>query len=72
MTAYFDEHGDGLPAQRRLDGDPAQVRVVPGAAAVENTDFLQAVTLLTTRKRNLADTAAGRRRSPPSARTCSS
>jgi hypothetical protein len=54
---HFDEHGtdfrlndDWVMSQRLFAGQPT-------LAGLENTDFLQAVTLLATRKRNLADTS---------------
>lgn len=54
---HFDEHGtdfrlndDWLATQRHFAAQPT-------LAGLENTDFLQAVTLLATRKRNLADTS---------------
>ncbi|GAA1142522.1 GmrSD restriction endonuclease domain-containing protein [Ornithinicoccus hortensis] len=56
--AYYDEHGtdfrlndDWLETQQKFSSHPV-------LAGLENTDFLQAVTLLATRKRNLADTSA--------------
>jgi hypothetical protein len=57
---HFDEHGtdfrlndDWVATQRRFAGQPT-------LAGLENTDLLQAVTLLATRKRNLADTSSKR------------
>jgi hypothetical protein len=54
---HFDEHGtdfrlndDWVKTQRLLTDQPT-------LAGLENTDFLQAITLLATRKRNLADTS---------------
>lgn len=56
--AYFDEHGTDF----RLNDDWTETKgkfaSYPVLANLENTDFLQAVTLLTTRKRNLAHTGA--------------
>lgn len=55
---HFDEHGVDF----RLNDDWQKTRQLFSErgvlAGLENTDFLQAVTLLTTRKRNLADTSA--------------
>lgn len=57
-AAYFQQHGtdfrlndDWRETQSRLDPYPV-------LAGLENTDFLQAVTLLATRKRNLADASS--------------
>lgn len=64
LTAVF--AGDADHYQRtgedfRLNDDWKNTQLkwsaYPVLAAVENTDFLQAVTMLTTRKRNLADTS---------------
>lgn len=53
---YFDEHGTSF----RLNDDWKLTQEILGShpvlSGLENTDFLQAVTLLTTRKRNLAHT----------------
>lgn len=53
--AYFDEHGTDF----RLNDDWKETQTkfasYPVLAGLENTDFLQGVTLLATRKRNLAD-----------------
>lgn len=55
---YFAEHGTDF----RLNDDWQETRRRfqdhPTLSLIENTDFLQAVTLLTTRERNLADTSA--------------
>lgn len=55
---HFEEHGVDF----RLNDDWQKTRELFAERGVlsglENTDFLQAVTLLTTRKRNLADTSA--------------
>lgn len=55
---HFDEHGVDF----RLNDDWQKTRETFAErgvlAGLENTDFLQAVTLLATRKRNLADTSA--------------
>jgi len=54
---HFDEHGTDF----RLNDDWVKTqKIIAGQktlAGLENTDFLQAVTLLATRKRNLADTS---------------
>jgi hypothetical protein len=55
---HYDAHGTDF----RLNDNWHQTQELfadhPVLAVIENTDFLQAVTLLTTRKRNLADTSA--------------
>lgn len=55
---HYDEHGTDF----RLNDDWQKTQEIfadrPILAGLENTDFLQAVTLLATRKRNLADTSA--------------
>jgi hypothetical protein len=55
---HYDAHGTDF----RLNDDWHRTQELfadhPVLAVLENTDFLQAVTLLTTRKRNLADTSA--------------
>lgn len=57
---FFDEHGTDF----RLNDDwkltQQDFASHPVLSSLENTDFLQAVTLLTTRKRNLAHTGARR------------
>jgi hypothetical protein len=54
---HFEEHGTDF----RLNDDWVETQKLfagqPTLAGVENTDFLQAVSLLATRKRNLADTS---------------
>ncbi|MBK6856850.1 MAG: DUF262 domain-containing protein [Microthrixaceae bacterium] len=56
-AGYFAETGEDF----RLNDDWKETQLkwsaYPVLAAVENTDFLQAVTMLTTRKRHLADTS---------------
>lgn len=56
--AYFDAHGTDF----RLNDDWKETQIkfaaYPVLTGLENTDFLQAVTLLATRKRNLADTGS--------------
>lgn len=55
---YFEAHGTDF----RLNDDWQETKQgfseYPTLSLLENTDFLQAVTLLTTRERNLADTSA--------------
>lgn len=55
---YFEEHGTDF----RLNDDWQETKKAfgeyPTLSLLESTDFLQAVTLLTTRERNLADTSA--------------
>lgn len=55
---HFDEHGTDF----RLNDDWVKTKKLfaaqPTLAGLENTDFLQAVTLLATRKRNLADASS--------------
>src|SRR5699024_10840915 len=57
---YFEEHGVDF----RLNDDWEKTREIftsrPVLAGVESTDFLQAVTLLTTRKQNLAHNGSSR------------
>lgn len=54
---YYDEHGEDF----RLNDDWRETELkfagYPALSAVENTDFLQAVTMLTTLQRNRADTS---------------
>jgi hypothetical protein len=56
-AGYYQEIGEDF----RLNDDWKETQLkwssYPVLAAVENTDFLQAVTMLATRKRNLADTS---------------
>jgi hypothetical protein len=56
-AGYYAKTGEDF----RLNDDWKETQLkwssYPVLAAVENTDFLQAVTMLTTRKRNLADTS---------------
>ena len=56
--AYYEANGTDF----RLNDDWQETKLkfaaYPVLAAVENTDFLQAVTMLATRKRNVADTSA--------------
>jgi hypothetical protein len=55
---HFDEHGTDF----RLNDDWQKTQQIfanrPVLSGIESTDFLQALTLLATRKRNLADTSA--------------
>ncbi len=56
-AGYYEKTGEDF----RLNDDWKETQLkwssYPVLAAVENTDFLQALTMLTTRKRNLADTS---------------
>ena len=56
-AGYYEKSGEDF----RLNDDWKETQLkwssYPVLAAVENTDFLQALTMLTTRKRNLADTS---------------
>ncbi len=56
-AGYYEKSGEDF----RLNDDWKETQLkwssYPVLAAVENTDFLQAITMLTTRKRNLADTS---------------
>ena len=56
-AGYYERTGEDF----RLNDDWKETQLkwsaYPALAAVENTDFLQAVTMLTTRKRHLADTS---------------
>jgi hypothetical protein len=65
LTAMFagdKQHFDQYGTDFRLNDDWQKTQQLfadrPVLAGIESTDFLQAVTLLTTRKRNLADTSA--------------
>lgn len=68
---YFAETGEDF----RLNDDWKETQLgwsaYPVLAAVESIDFLQAVTMLTTRKRHLADTSDRPRRFPLSVKTFS-
>ena len=55
--AYYDEHGTDFRLNDDWQETIQKFAAYPVLAAVENTDFLQAVTMLATRKRNLADTS---------------
>jgi hypothetical protein len=55
--AYYDAHGTDFRLNDDWQETVSKFAAHPVLAAVENTDFLQAVTLLATRKRNLADTS---------------
>ena len=64
LTAVFAgdaDHYDKTGGDFRLNDDWRETQLkwssYPVLAAVENTDFLQAVTMLTTRQRHLADTS---------------
>ncbi len=53
--AYFDSHGSDFRLNDDWKETQAKFAAYPALAGLENTDFLQAVTLLATRKRNLQD-----------------
>ena len=53
--AYYDEHGTDFRLNDDWQETVQKFAAYGVLAAVENTDFLQAVTMLATRKRNLAD-----------------
>lgn len=53
---YFDEHGTDFRLNDDWRETQARFAPYPVLSSLENTDFLQAVTLLATRKRNLAST----------------
>jgi hypothetical protein len=55
--AYYDAHGTDFRLNDDWQETVSKFSAHPVLGAVENTDFLQAVTLLATRKRNLADTS---------------
>jgi hypothetical protein len=52
---YFDTHGTDFRLNDDWKESQTKFASYPVLAGLENTDFLQAVTLLATRKRNLAD-----------------
>lgn len=56
--AYFDAHGTDFRLNDDWKDTQSTFAGYPVLAGLENTDFLQAVTLLATRKRNLASTEA--------------
>ena len=56
--AYYDAHGTDFRLNDDWQETTAKFAAYPVLAAVENTDFLQAVTMLTTRRQNLADTSS--------------
>ena len=56
---YYDEHGTDFRLNDDWKETQAKFLSYPVLATLENTDFLQAVTLLATRKRNIAN-AGGR------------
>ena len=53
---YFDKHGTDFRLNDDWKETQAKFASYPVLAGLESTDFLQAMTLLATRKRNLADT----------------
>ncbi len=52
--AYFDQHGTDFRLNDDWKETQAKFASYPALSGLENTDFLQAVTLLATRRRNLA------------------
>jgi hypothetical protein len=56
--AYYDKHGTDFRLNDDWQETVHKFAAYPVLAAVENTDFLQAATMLATRKRNLADTSS--------------
>jgi len=56
--AYFDKHGTDFRLNDDWKETQAKFSAYPALTGLVSTDFLQAVTLLATRKRNLASTAA--------------
>ena len=55
---YFEAHGTDFRLNDNWQETKEGFSEYPTLGLLENTDFLQAVTLLTTRERNLADTSA--------------
>jgi hypothetical protein len=55
---YFDANGTDFRLNDDWRETEAKFAAYPALGKLENTDFLQAVTLLATRKRNLADTSS--------------
>jgi hypothetical protein len=53
--AYFDQYGTDFRLSDDWKETQARFASYPVLSGLENTDFLQAITLLATRKRNLAD-----------------
>lgn len=53
--AYFDEHGTDFRLNDDWKETQSKFAAYPVLAGLVSTDFLQAITLLTTRKRNLAE-----------------
>lgn len=53
--AYYDKHGNDFRLNDDWQETAGKFAAYPVLEAVENTDFLQAVTMLASRKRNLAD-----------------
>jgi len=54
---YFDKHGTDFRLNDDWKETQAKFAGLPALTGLENTDFLQAITLLTTLKRNQADTS---------------
>lgn len=59
---YYDEHGDDFRLREDWDRTQQVLGEHPVLHDVKSTDFLQAVLLLATRERNLADVKAGKSR----------
>lgn len=57
---YYDTHGTSFRLSEDWKATQQLFSPHPSLAGLENTDFLQAVTLLTTRARNLAHSGTGR------------
>lgn len=55
---YFRTHGEDFRLNDDWNSVAAQIYTERALAGIKNTDFLQAITLLTTRQRNLESTAA--------------
>lgn len=53
--AYYDQHGTDFRLNDDWQETHEKFAAYPVLSAVENTDFLQAITMLATRKRNLED-----------------
>jgi hypothetical protein len=54
---YYDDHGTDFRLNDDWQETVQKFSAYPVLAAVENTDFLQAISMLATRKRNLSDTS---------------
>jgi len=62
---YFAEHGDDFRLGEDWDRHRAVLEEHPVLAGIKPTDFLQAVLLLASRERRMADAAAGRNKPRP-------